>query len=122
MEKIIIHEVGLRDGLQMESEPVPTVTKLQWIETLMKSGIDIIQLGSFVHPGKVPQMADTDDLFEEIIGNGNKPDTVILSGLVLNEKGLERSLKCGVELICMGVSASETHSKKNTGIDRKSVV
>ena len=116
MKKIKIHEVGLRDGLQMESEPVPTITKIKWAEMMMESGLDVIQPGSFVHPAKVPQMADTDELFEELINSGNKPDNVILSGLVLNEKGLERGMKCGVEMFCMGVSASEPHSKKNTGM------
>lgn len=116
MANIKIHEVGLRDGLQMESEPVPTITKMQWAEMMIDAGVDIIQLGSFVHPGKVPQMADTDELFEEILNSPKKTENVILSGLVLNEKGLERGMKCGVEMFCMGVSASETHSKKNTGM------
>lgn len=114
--EIKIHEVGLRDGLQMESEPVPTITKENWINRLMSSGVDIIQLGSFVNPAKMPQMADTDDLFEEFAKSGKKLENVIFSGLVLNEKGYERGLACGVEMFCMGVSASETHSKKNTGM------
>ena len=83
---------------------------------MLNSGIDIIQVGSFVHPTKVPQMADTDQMFRDIIAAGTKPAAVILSGLVLNEKGLDRALACGVEMVCMGVSASETHSKKNTGM------
>ncbi|MDQ1264991.1 MAG: Pyruvate carboxyltransferase protein [Bacteroidota bacterium] len=116
MKEIIIHEVGLRDGLQMESEPVPTITKIQWIEELAASGIDIIQIGSFVNPAKVIQMADTDDLFNEMKQSGNFPENVILSGLVLNERGLERGMKCGVGMFCMGVSASDTHSRKNTGM------
>jgi hydroxymethylglutaryl-CoA lyase len=80
------------------------------------SGVDIIQLGSFVNPEKVPQMADTDKLFAHYTSPGKKQDRVILSGLVLNEKGLDRGMDCGVEMFCMGVSASETHSKKNTGM------
>jgi hydroxymethylglutaryl-CoA lyase len=114
MDKIIIHEVGPRDGLQVEKTPVPLEEKIRWIEELCVSGIDIIQLGSFVNPEKVPQMADTDALFQHFIGN--KPAGVILSGLVLNEKGLERGMACGVEMFCLGVSASETHSRKNTGM------
>ncbi len=90
--------------------------KIRWIEGLFASGVDIIQLGSFVHPKRVPQMADTDALFEHFSGSGKKPENVSLSGLVLNEKGLERGLACGVEMFCMGVSASETHSQKNTGM------
>jgi len=119
MRKIYIHEVGPRDGLQVEKTTVPLEEKIRWIESLITSGIDIIRLGSFVHPEKVPQMADTDELFKYFVEHGNKPESVILSGLVLNEKGLERGLACGVEMFCMGVSASETHSKKNTGMTPK---
>ncbi len=116
MKNIKIHEVGLRDGLQMESEPVPSITKIDWAKSLIDSGVDILQLGSFVHPVKVPQLADTDELFEHFNLAGNKPAKTILSGLVLNEKGMERAFKCGTDMLCMGVSASDTHSKKNTGM------
>jgi hydroxymethylglutaryl-CoA lyase len=61
-------------------------------------------------------MADTDALFAHFNAPESKPAGVIFSGLVLNEKGLERGLACGVEMFCMGVSASETHSQKNTGM------
>jgi hydroxymethylglutaryl-CoA lyase len=114
--RTIIHEVGMRDGLQVEKAIVPTEKKIRWIETLILSGVDIIQVGSFVHPGKVPQMADTDQLFAHFTRPGAKARPVTLSGLVLNEKGLERGMACGVEQFCMGVSASDTHSRKNTGM------
>ncbi len=116
MGNLLLHEVGLRDGLQMEAMTVPTAQKLLWLRMLMNSGVDIIQVGSFVHPVKVPQMADTDRLFAELAASGEKPANVTLSGLVLNEKGLERGFACGVEMFCLGVSASETHSRKNTGM------
>lgn len=112
----IIHEVGMRDGLQVERAVVPTDRKIRWIEALILSGVDIIQLGSFVHPGKVPQMADADQLFAHFTQPGRKARAVTLSGLVLNEKGFERGMACGVEQFCMGVSASDTHSRKNTGM------
>lgn len=115
-EKMVIHEVGLRDGLQMEHRTVPSDVKLAWARTLLRSGVDILQVGSFVHPEKVPQMADTDVLFQNLLAEGVTPPGIVLSGLVLNEKGLERGLACGVQLFCMGVSASETHSRKNTGM------
>jgi hydroxymethylglutaryl-CoA lyase len=115
MDKIFIHEVGMRDGLQVEQQTVPTETKIKWIDELIKTGVDIIQVGSFVHPVKVPTMADTDALFRHYSEKG-KPENVKLSGLVLNEKGFERGLACGVDMFCMGVSASDTHSKKNTGM------
>ncbi|MCP4214021.1 MAG: hydroxymethylglutaryl-CoA lyase [bacterium] len=116
IKDVLLHEVGLRDGLQVESAVVPLEQKVQWVELLISAGVKIIQLGSFVHPKKVPQMADSDSLFSHFSGAGKKPDNVILSGLVLNERGLERGMACGVEMFCMGVSASETHSLKNTGM------
>jgi hydroxymethylglutaryl-CoA lyase len=114
MRTIKIHEVGLRDGLQMEEQVIPTKTKIKWAHQLIEAGLDIIQLGSFVHPKYVPQMADTDELFKYFATDADKPWTDLLSGLVLNERGLDRALECGVEMICTGVSASETHSQKNT--------
>jgi len=114
MARIVLHEVGPRDGLQMEKQAVPTDKKESWLRGLMDSGVDIIQVGSFVHPEKVPQMADTDELFHRL--QAGKKSPAVLSGLVLNEKGVERGLACGVEMFCMGASASDTHSRKNAGV------
>jgi hydroxymethylglutaryl-CoA lyase len=113
MKPILIHEVGPRDGLQAEQAVVPTVVKLDWIRRVADSGVDIVQVGSFVRGDRMPQMADTDELFRTVAKESHH---AVLSGLVLNEKGLERALKAGVQLICLGVSASETHSRKNTGM------
>ena len=109
VRQIVIHDVSPRDGLQIEKEIVPTERKIEWIEAILESGVDVVQLGSFVNPDKVPQMADTERLFARFKGKK-------FSALVLNEKGFERGLACGVELFCMGVSASDTHSRKNTGM------
>ena len=106
----------MRDGLQMEDRVVPTSQKLLWIERLAATGIDALQVGSFVHPSKVPPMADTDRLFAELRRPGRVASGCTLTALVLNEKGLDRALACGVEMVCLGVSASETHSRKNTGM------
>jgi len=114
MTHIVIHEVGPRDGLQMERQVVPIDTKEDWIRRVMESGVDIVQVGSFVHPVKVPQMAHTDELIRRLVQD--KSSSVILAGLALNERGLERGLECGVEMFCLGASASETHSLKNTGM------
>jgi hydroxymethylglutaryl-CoA lyase len=113
MNPILIHEVGPRDGLQVEQGVVPMEVRLDWIRRVAESGVDIVQVGSFVRGDKVPQMADTDELFRILAKESHR---AMLSGLVLNEKGLERALEVGVPLICMGVSASETHSRKNTGL------
>ncbi len=124
MNDIIIHEVGMRDGLQMEKQIVPLEKKIEWITRLIASGVDVVQVGSFVRADKVPQMADTDQLFTRLRDGLHLPEEPSrggvhlprLSALVLNEKGLERALACGVKMICMGVSASETHSRKNAGM------
>jgi hydroxymethylglutaryl-CoA lyase len=114
MARIVLHEVGPRDGLQMEKAVVPTDVKEAWIRRLLVAGLDIVQVGSFVHPDKVPQMADTDELFRRL--TADRPAGGVLSGLALNEKGVERGLRCGVELFCVGASASDTHSRRNTGM------
>ena len=114
-ERVIIHDVGMRDGLQIEKAVVPTDRKAAWIGQLARSGVDLLQIGSFVNPQRVPQMADTDRLFRRALAMPRRPG-LAFTGLVLNEKGLERGMACGVEFFCMGVSASETHSRKNTGM------
>ncbi|MEI6667595.1 MAG: hydroxymethylglutaryl-CoA lyase [Acidobacteriota bacterium] len=116
MAKIILHDVGMRDGLQIEAQTVPTDRKLDWIDRLTASGLDMIQVGSFVNPQKVPQLADTDELFQQLSVPGRRRPGVVYTALVLNEKGLERGFACGVDFFCMGVSASDTHSRKNTGM------
>lgn len=116
MRSPLLHEVGLRDGLQIEARTVPTDRKLAWIARLVESGVDMIQVGSFVNPQKVPQMADTDEVFRHLRARPPARPGVVFTALVLNEKGLERGLDCGVTYYCMGVSASDTHSRKNTGM------
>lgn len=113
MRELVIHEVGMRDGLQIEKELVPLEVKEAWIRELIGSGVQLLQVGSFVHPEKVPQMSTTDELFFRLSPLAAEKG-VTLSGLVLNERGLERGLGCGTGLFCMGVSASDTHSLKNT--------
>jgi hydroxymethylglutaryl-CoA lyase len=112
---LILHDVGMRDGLQVEDTVVPLEIKVEWIECLLKSGIDLIQVGSFVNPKVVPQMADTDAICRRF-ADADAATRRRLSALVLNEKGLERGLAAGVMYFCMGVSASDTHSRKNTGM------
>jgi hydroxymethylglutaryl-CoA lyase len=109
--KMHIIEVGLRDGLQAEATIIPTAQKLRYIEQLIDAGIRRIQVGSFVHPTKVPQMADTDALCQQL----EPLHGIDFSGLVLNAKGLERLSDAGLRAVDMGISVSDTHSIKNTG-------
>lgn len=114
MRHIVVHEVGPRDGLQMERQVVPIDTREDWIRRTMESGVDIVQVGSFVHPLKVPQMVDTDELVRRLLKD--RQSSTVLAGLALNERGVERGMECGVEMFCLGASASESHSLKNTGM------
>jgi hydroxymethylglutaryl-CoA lyase len=111
MQKIIIEEQGLRDGLQTVAQPINTATKIAWAEQLIKAGVSSLQLGSFVNPKLVPQMADTEQLFAALLP---KYDKVTFSALVLNKKGVERAIACGVKHLSISLSASNTHSLKNT--------
>jgi hydroxymethylglutaryl-CoA lyase len=108
---ITIEEQGLRDGFQSETTVVPTERKLEIIGALVNAGVRRIQICSFVHPEVVPQMADAEALCKAV-----KPHPgVIYSGLVLNLKGVERAVDAGLEHVAASISASDTHSRKNTG-------
>jgi hydroxymethylglutaryl-CoA lyase len=108
-QSIVLEDEALRDGLQMESRIFSLEEKLRLFQLLKKAGIPRIQVGSFVHPKIVPQMADTDELIRTI----GEQDPCVVSALILNEKGLERALECGVPHVSMSVSVSDTHSRKN---------
>jgi hydroxymethylglutaryl-CoA lyase len=109
--ELLLEDEVLRDGLQMESHIFSLEEKQHIFQLLKNAGLKRIQVGSFVHPKVVPQMADTDELIRIL---GNQEDTVV-SALILNEKGLERALSCGVPHVNMSVSVSDTHSRKNAG-------
>jgi hydroxymethylglutaryl-CoA lyase len=116
---IFLEDEALRDGLQIEARIFTLEEKLQLFDLLQKAGIPRIQVGSFVHPKIVPQMADTDEFIRAIkradirrAATGKRSDPVI-SALILNDKGLERALDCGVPHVSMSVSVSDTHSRKN---------
>jgi hydroxymethylglutaryl-CoA lyase len=108
-KELLIEDEALRDGFQMESRIFPLEEKLELFRILKAAGLRRIQVGSFVHPKIVPQMADTDDLVRAI----PEEDKQLASALILNAKGLERALACGVRNLSMSVSVSNTHSLKN---------
>lgn len=107
--RLLLEDEVLRDGLQDEARIFSIEEKVHLFQLLKKAGIRRIQLGSFVHPRYVPQMADT----EEVIRNVGKQEATTISALILNEKGLERALGCGIPHVSMSVSLSDTHSRKN---------
>jgi hydroxymethylglutaryl-CoA lyase len=107
---IIIEENSPRDGLQNESISFSVLDRVALIEALVDCGLKRIQIGSFVNPERVPQMAGTEKVAALL-----RPHTgVIYSALVLNRRGLERAGECGIRHVSLFVSASETHSLRNT--------
>ena len=105
----LIEDEFLRDGLQNESRGFSVAEKLHYLAGLEGAGVKRIQVGSFVHPHWVPQMANTDEVFAQL---EPKPG-VTHTALILNMAGLERALAAGVKHLSISVSASETHSRKN---------
>ncbi len=104
-----IVEVGPRDGLQNESLEISTAHKLAFIDLLAQSGLKQIEVTSFVHPKRIPQLADA---FEVAQGVKEYPE-VTYSALVPNMKGLERAISSGIKRIAVFTAASETFTQKN---------
>lgn len=110
--EITLIEVGLRDGLQSEKTVVATEQKVAWLRALLRAGIGAVQAVSFVHPKRVPQMADTEALLSSL----TTEERAACSGLVLNMRGLERAIDAGLSQVDLSLSTSDTHSRKNTGM------
>lgn len=104
-----IVEVGPRDGLQNEKQPVNIETKLELIKRLVEAGLEHIEAGAFVSPKWVPQMADTGEIFKQLSSEGG----VNYSALVPNQRGMEAAIECGVKEVAVFAAASETFSQKN---------
>jgi hydroxymethylglutaryl-CoA lyase len=111
-DKVTLIEVGPRDGFQMEKGVIPTPVKVEIIEGLIAAGFKHIQVTAFVHPGRVPQLADAEVLLNTL----PKHADVVYNALVLNARGLERAIASGVASVEISVSASDTHSRKNVGL------
>jgi hydroxymethylglutaryl-CoA lyase len=106
---ITICEVGLRDGLQNAARIMPLAAKKAWISAEADAGVTHIEVGSFVPPSLLPQLADTADVVAFALSIPN----LIVSALVPNAKGAERAAQAGVHAAVMPFSMSETHSLKN---------
>jgi hydroxymethylglutaryl-CoA lyase len=114
--QVQIFEVGPRDGLQNESKTISLAQKIQFVQGLIAAGIREFELGAFVRPDKVPQMADTDLLYEKIQRGEFKLKDAHAWSLVPNRKGLERALKVGVTHIAVFTAATESFAQKNIGM------
>lgn len=106
-----IVEVGPRDGLQNEAHLVATADKVELIRRAIVAGARRIEVASFVNPKRVPQMADA----EEVVAMLGKIDAVTRIGLVLNERGSERAIACGVDQLGAVVVASDAFGIRNQG-------
>jgi hydroxymethylglutaryl-CoA lyase len=109
MTAVRIVEVGPRDGLQNEREPIPTEAKVAFVDALSEAGYRDIEVSAFVSPSWVPQLADAAKVFARI----RRRDGVRYSALVPNEKGLDRALEASVGGIAVFTAASETFNRKN---------
>ena len=104
-----VYEVGPRDGLQNESRPVATVDKIALVDQLTAAGLRHIEIGSFVNPRWIPQLADGAEVARGI----HRAPGASYSCLVPNKKGLDTALASGMKEVAVFLSASETHNKKN---------
>jgi hydroxymethylglutaryl-CoA lyase len=104
-----IVEVGPRDGLQNESTLLPTAVKVEYVERLVAAGLRRIEAVSFVHPKRVPQMADAEDVMAKV----PRSPEVSYAGLVLNRRGFERAREAGVDEVDVVVVATDTFSRRN---------
>ncbi len=119
-DTVKIREVGPRDGFQNEPETISTAHKVQLIDALARTGLQRLEVTSFVRPDVIPQLADA----EEVLARVDIPEEVAVSVLIPNERGLDRALALREELATRGgraafaeinvfMSASETHNRKN---------
>ena len=107
--RVQVVEVGGRDGLQNEKEIITTKDKVRFLDYLSEAGLRTIEIGSFVRPDRIPQLADTEEVFRRI----EKRPGVRYVALVPNLKGLDRAGEAGVRDIAVFTAASDTFNKNN---------
>ena len=112
MSKVSICEVGPRDGLQSEPELLSTEVKKEFITRSINAGIKHIEVTSFVHPKRVPQMADAEALVSSLPAH----DDVSYIGLIMNQRGFERARDCGIREVGMVIVSTDTYNLKNQGV------
>ena len=108
-DRVRIYEVGPRDGLQNEAQPIPLATKLRYLELLADAGLREIEATSFVAPGAIPQLADADGLMAALPRRAGVRYPV----LVPNLRGMERAEAAGVDAIAVFTAASDAFASRN---------
>jgi hydroxymethylglutaryl-CoA lyase len=107
--RVVVREVGLRDGLQILQRVVPTATKLEWIREAYEAGQRELEVGSFVPARLMPQLADT----AEVLAYAKTLPGLVASVLVPNLKGAERAIAEEAHALLVPISASHAHSLAN---------
>jgi len=107
--RVTVVEVGPRDGLQNEDVTLTVDDRALFCERLLEAGLRVVEVGAFVSPERVPQMADSDEVFQRV---ARRPDAR-LPVLVPNRKGFERARESDVREIAVFTAASETFNRKN---------
>jgi hydroxymethylglutaryl-CoA lyase len=110
--RVSIREVGPRDGLQSEDVILTTDQKVMLINQLATTGLEFIEVGSFVRPQSVPQMADTAEVFARI----ERRPGIVYSAIAPNAIGASRAVAAGVDAIQVFLSASESHNQSNVNM------
>jgi hydroxymethylglutaryl-CoA lyase len=112
--EVRIYEVGPRDGLQNEAQPISTPAKLEYIRLLCAAGLRDIEVTSFVSPTAIPQLADADEVMRAIAG---EPDGGFrYPVLVPNERGLDRAVAAGARELAVFTAASDAFTQRNIGM------
>ncbi|OQW73402.1 MAG: hydroxymethylglutaryl-CoA lyase [Proteobacteria bacterium ST_bin13] len=118
MTRILISEVGPRDGLQSIDRVMPLAAKKAWIKAETEAGVREIEVGSFVPPSLLPQMADT----AELVAFARTLPGLNVVALVPNAKGAARAIAAGVHGMSIPFSMSETHSRRNVRKDHAQMI
>ena len=108
-KNVVVREVGLRDGLQSIKPILSTERKLEWIRDAYNAGQREIEVGSFVPPKRLPQLADTG----ELVAFAKSLNGLVVSVLIPNLRGAERAIDAGAHVLLMPLSASHAHSLAN---------
>lgn len=115
-KRVRVFEVGPRDGLQNEPRALTTAQKLRFIQGVIDAGARDIEVGAFVRPDRVPQMADTDRIYRAIHAGRIHTRGARLWALVPNRRGWERAQAAGVRHVAVFTAATESFAKRNIGM------
>jgi len=107
--RVLVSEVGPRDGLQSLSRTMPTADKIHWIQALAAAGLQEIEVGSFVNPKLLPQMADT----AEVVRAARLLPGLTVVALAPNLRGAQAAMQAGAHKVTIPVSASQAHNMAN---------